>query len=62
MYTGGVSLLAEQIANQLQPQEDRWSRLYKRELVRILGVVLVAYGTYESTWLRKIGIVTDFVL
>ncbi|GAA6090725.1 protein-methionine sulfoxide oxidase mical3a isoform X12 [Tachysurus ichikawai] len=32
MYTGGVSLLAEQIANQLQPQEDRWSRLYKREL------------------------------
>ncbi|KAI5623875.1 protein-methionine sulfoxide oxidase mical3a isoform X4 [Silurus asotus] len=32
MYTGGVSLLAEQIANQLQPQEDCWSRLDKREL------------------------------
>lgn len=62
MYTGGVSLLAEQIANQLQPQEDCWSHLDKRELVRFLGVVLMSYSTCECTWLRKIGIVIDFVL
>lgn len=55
-------MLAEQIANQLQPQEIRWSRLDKRELVRILGVVLIPYGTCEHTRLRKIEIVTDIVL
>lgn len=48
MYTGGVSLLAEQIANQLQPREHCWSRLDdKRELVRVLGVVLMSYSTCE---------------
>ncbi|KAM9481260.1 protein-methionine sulfoxide oxidase mical3a isoform 2-T3 [Clarias gariepinus] len=32
MYTGGVSSLAKQIANQLQPQEECRSRLDKRDL------------------------------
>ena len=42
MYTGGVSSLAEQIANQLQTQEEPKPLLGKRELVelvRVLGVV-----------------------
>ncbi|CAB1313573.1 unnamed protein product [Coregonus sp. 'balchen'] len=35
MYTGEVSLLAEQIANQLQPQEEPKPLLDKRELVEL---------------------------
>ncbi|CAB1323041.1 unnamed protein product, partial [Coregonus sp. 'balchen'] len=35
MYTGGVSLLADQIANQLQPQEEPKPSLDKRELVEL---------------------------
>ncbi|XP_024235626.1 protein-methionine sulfoxide oxidase mical3a isoform X22 [Oncorhynchus tshawytscha] len=35
MYTGGVSLLADQIANQLQPQEEPKPLLDERELVEL---------------------------
>ena len=35
MYTGGVSLLADQIANQLQSHEEPKPLLDKRELVRV---------------------------
>lgn len=47
MYTGGVSSLAEQIANQLQSQDHLRPSLEKRDLVRIIGVV-VAYSTSEN--------------
>lgn len=40
MYTGGVSLLADQIANQLQPQEEPKPLLDERELVELVR----AYG------------------
>lgn len=36
MYTGGVSSLAEQIANQLQSQEDPKPLPEKRDLVSML--------------------------
>lgn len=48
MYTGGVSSLAEQIANQLQTKDDPRPLLEKRDLVRIMGVVVLAY-TNETT-------------
>lgn len=35
MYTGGVSSLAEQIANQLQRKEQPKTLLDKKELVRL---------------------------
>lgn len=37
MYTGGVSSLAEQIANQLQSQEDPKPLPEKRDLVSVLS-------------------------
>lgn len=39
MYTGDVSSLAEQIANQLQAKDDPRPLLEKRDLVRCVGVV-----------------------
>lgn len=44
MYTGGVSSLAEQIANQLQPQDHPRPPLEKRDLVRIVGVVVLPFS------------------
>ena len=38
MYTGGVSSLAEQIAKQLQTQEEPKPLLGKRELVELVRV------------------------
>lgn len=43
MYTGGVSSLAEQIANQLQAKDDPRPLLEKRDLVRNMGVVVLVY-------------------
>lgn len=45
MYTGGVSSLAEQIANQLQAKDDPRPLLEKRDLVRNMGVVVLVYIT-----------------
>lgn len=42
MYTGDVSSLAEQIANQLQAKDDPVPLLEKRDLVRFMGVVVLA--------------------
>lgn len=50
MYTGGVSSLAEQIANQLQRKEQPKTLLDKKELVRYAkGTVCLDKAALEST-------------
>lgn len=66
MYTGGVSSLAEQIANQLQRKEQPKTLLDKKELVRDIPgalslamalwgepaprVLLISVATCIATW------------
>lgn len=45
MYTGGVSSLAEQIANQLQRKEQPKTLLDKKELVRYTKDTICRYNT-----------------
>lgn len=60
MYTGGVSSLAEQIANQLQRKEQPKTLLDKKELVRdIPGALSLVMALWRATLTCSEGL-TDF--